>query len=514
MHTGEQQPTLGERILVVDDSDLDRTLLCRLLEKRGYQVVSAGDAETALKRLTSATPDLILLDVSMPGMDGYQLCHQIRTSPATATTPVIFVSANAGSEDRIAAFASGGVDYLIKPIEAGEVYARIQTHLSLQNLRRHLDQQVRERTQALEASNRQLVAEIAERHAVEASLHQRNALISCLFDANIIGIMFLEGDGTLTDANSAFRQLFGLETEDIVQRRVNWEQLVVPEQRKDTVAALARLSHDKRVSPVEKSCLDRHGNRFSVLVGAAQPLNQQQIVAFVLDLSERKRIEQALRQSRAHLRELAARGDAAMEQERKRIAREIHDEQGSLLTALKLDLSLLRREVPDRAPALEKRLASMQQLLDETVRVMRQIASQLRPAALNLGLQPSLEWLASDFSKRTGILCQLDTGPEITLDDAHASALFRIVQEALTNVTRHAAATQVSICLENSPHELRVLIKDNGSGFNPNTVGKASLGLSGIRERLEILGGDLEIASHPGQGTTLRILMPHEKKEP
>lgn len=508
---GDKASATRDRILLVDDSDFDRAHLGNILQRGGYEVFSANGADQAMTLLDTARPDLILLDVSMPGMDGYELCRLIRTHPQAADTPVIFVSANTDSDDRVRAFASGGVDYLSKPIEVQEVYARIRTHLSLQTLRRNLEKRVSERTADLEAANLQLVSEVAVRRAAEANLRERNALIGCLVDANIIGIMFLAGDATLIDVNATFVEMFGIPRSEVQKGTINWRDLVVPEQRADTLAAQATLQQVGRIPPVEKLCLRPDGSRFPVLVGAAKPQDQEGLIAFILDLTARKQVEEALRKSRQLLRDLAAHGDAAMELERKRIAREIHDEQGSLLTALKLDLSLLRRQLPETSADVASRLDSMQQLIEETVRVMREIASQLRPAALNLGLLPSLEWLVSDFRKRTGIPCRLVTDCEVQLDDVHATALFRIVQESMTNITRHAAAGHVSIALENVDGTLRMTIHDDGRGFDPAEIGNQSYGIRGIRERLELLDGTLTIDSAPGRGTTLQIAIPIER---
>lgn len=500
-------------ILVIDDSAVDRLLLRAILEPHGYEVTTVEDGMQAVAALEVLRPDLILLDVCLPGIDGYELCRQLRNLPSTAETPIIFVSANTGSVDRVKAFDSGGVDYLVKPIEAGEVQARIRTHLALQALRRDLDERVRQRTAELEIVNRRLQQEVAERRAAEENLRQRNALINCLVDANIIGIMFLKSDGTLIEANATFIELFGISRADLQKGKINWQHLVVPEQRNDTLAAIAQVYRNSRLPPVEKCCQRADGSRFAVLVGAAKPRQQDHVIAFVLDLTERKRIELALRESRQHLREMAARSDLAMEQERKRIAREIHDEQGSLLTALKLELSLLRRELPAVSAGVLGRLNGMQELIEEAVRVMRQIASELRPAALNLGLLPSLEWLAGDFAKRTGSTCHLETDGEVVLDDTRATALFRSVQESLTNVARHAEASQVTISLEATDANLLVVIHDDGKGFDPNHIGRTSFGIRGIRERLEMLDGTLDIASSPGQGCTLRIRIPLETSQ-
>ena len=232
------------------------------------------------------------------------------------------------------------------------------------------------------------------------------------------------------------------------------------------------------------------------------------------EITERRRMAQELLESRQQLRDLAAHGEAAMEQERKRIAREIHDEQGSLLTALKMDLTLLRRELGDAPPAIGQRLDTMQHLVEEAVRVMRQVASQLRPAVLNLGILPALEWLTEEFRQRTGIACHLLAGDDIPLDDSRATTLFRIVQESLTNVTRHAEASQVDIGLSLEAEHIRLEIADNGKGFELHQVSSNSFGLLGMGERLEALGGKLHIDTAPGRGTRLHITIPLAEELP
>lgn len=495
-------------ILLVDDSRLDRRLLERILSKQAYRIYAASSAREALELLGTILPDIILLDVCMPEMDGYELCRIIRQRSQTAATPVIFISANDSSRDRVHAFASGGVDYLCKPIESTEVLARVNTHLTLQTLRRNLEQRVRERTAELQTANLRLIDEMAERRAVEEHLRQRNALINCLIDANIIGIMFLRNDGRLLEANRAFRALFGLQKDEIDSGQINWHDLVMPENRESTLLAMQQVDKTGYCLPYEKICRHRDGQPIPILIGTARLPGEDICISFVLDLSERKRAEQGLRESRQLLRDLAIRADSAMEQERKRIAREIHDEQGSLLTALKLELTLLQRELGETSLASAERLQRMQKLMDETIRVMRQVATQLRPAALNLGLLPSLEWLASDFSLRTGIACRFVAEHDVPLDEARATALFRIVQESLTNITRHAAASQVHIRLETCGAELHMRIHDDGSGFEVASVSNDSFGLRGIGERVALLGGQFLVDSAPGCGTTLRITLP------
>lgn len=502
-------------ILLADDSPLDRHLLTRLLERWGYSVLAVNDGAAVLAAVAQGRPDLVLLDIYMPDMDGYETCARLKAEPGCADIPVIFISAASAVEDRVQAFASGGVDYIAKPIKSEEVQARIATHLTLQALRRDLETRVRVRTAELEAANRRLSAEVIERRQAEAALQERNALIHCLVDANIIGVMFWGKNYRIVDANAAFLELFGLRREDLLAGRVAWEQLVAPEDHETTRRARAAMAVGQAVLPYEKTCLRADGTRFPVLVGSARMAGEvERGVSFVLDLSEAKRMERELRESRQRVRDLAAHWEGAVEEERKRIARELHDEQGSLLTALKMDMSLLRRDLGEVPPDIRRRLETVQKLLDDTVGVMRQVASQLRPAMLNLGIVPALEWLTDDFRQRTGIACTFETSGDAPLDDGRATALFRIVQESLTNVMRHAAASAVTIRLNLLGQQVELSVADDGKGFDPSQVRPRSFGLVGMGERLEALSGTLRINSVPGQGTTLYITIPWEDVAP
>jgi len=233
--------------------------------------------------------------------------------------------------------------------------------------------------------------------------------------------------------------------------------------------------------------------------------------AIVRDISERKRAEVALIESRQQLRSLSVHQESLLEEERKHIAREVHDELGQLLTALKMDISLLRLRF-GQDPALLEKLESMRALAERTIHVVRHVANNLRPAALDLGLVPAIEWLANDFSQRWEVPCKLDLGDgEIALDDVTATTVFRVVQESLTNVARHAQASEVTISLL-CGDRLLLRVKDNGRGFNPAVVRKLSgLGLFGMRERILALGGTLKIDSESGIGTTLVIELPLAK---
>jgi signal transduction histidine kinase len=208
---------------------------------------------------------------------------------------------------------------------------------------------------------------------------------------------------------------------------------------------------------------------------------------------------------------VAAEAVRAREEEKARIARELHDELAQTLTALKLDTAWLRDNL-DRREETRARLQGMLELLDLAVGATRRIAADLRPPVLDdLGLVPAVEWLAHNFEERHGIACALEVDAALEVLDPHATGLFRILQESLVNVAKHARATQVRVRLLREGDEVVLTVQDDGVGFLPAQAHKpASLGLVGMRERVQLLQGALSIASEPGRGTRLevRVLLP------
>lgn len=220
------------------------------------------------------------------------------------------------------------------------------------------------------------------------------------------------------------------------------------------------------------------------------------------DVTERRKVESALALTAGQLRALAKRQGAMVEEERQRIAREIHDELGQQLTLAKLRLGALRHEAGGTmAAGLDEASAA----IDDAIRTLRRIATELRPAVLDaLGLTAAVEWQARAFHERTGIRVAMGRLEELTLDNATSTALFRILQEALTNVARHSRAGNVQIALYREGGEAVLEVADDGIGMEQvREHMSTSLGLIGMRERAALLGGSLTITSAPGEGTRL-----------
>ena len=229
------------------------------------------------------------------------------------------------------------------------------------------------------------------------------------------------------------------------------------------------------------------------------------------DVTDRVRSEQALHRSKEELRELASAANSVREQEKSRIARELHDELAQALTALKMDVSWVRERLSGEQGAIMEKLNAMQHMLDSTVAATRRISADLRPLMLDdLGLVPAAEWLVQNFRQRTGIACELALGvPELELRDPHATAVFRILQESLTNIARHAHASLVEVTIDVEGSTVVLMVRDNGRGFEPDSSRKPnSYGLMGLRERAYLLGGEVRIDSGKGQGTTVEVRIP------
>lgn len=234
-------------------------------------------------------------------------------------------------------------------------------------------------------------------------------------------------------------------------------------------------------------------------------------IGVAADITEIKRSEQALKQSREQLRRLALHLQSVREEERARIAREVHDVLGQSLTAIRMDVAWLEKGLHTEQEGLRHRLDDMKGLVDTTIQTVRRIATDLRPGILDdLGLAAALEWQAREFAQRTGIVCRfVDESGDVDLERGRATALFRIFQEMLTNVARHAEARHVDIALRRDGDHLMLVVADDGRGITPREVSsRRSLGLLGMRERVLPWGGWFEIAGTPGQGTRASVRMP------
>ncbi|MDQ1830438.1 PAS domain-containing sensor histidine kinase [Massilia scottii] len=235
-----------------------------------------------------------------------------------------------------------------------------------------------------------------------------------------------------------------------------------------------------------------------------------------IEVAERQMAENALAESFRELRQLSSHLETIKEEERKRIAKGIHDELGQNLMALKIDVEMLHARAGQRHPLLKRKVGDVLDTIDLTIRSVRAIMNDLHPSTLELGLPAAAEWLVQQFEKRSGIATSLTVseGEGPPPDSHRTEVIFRIIQECLLNILRHAKATHVDVGLEIGMEYLTITIVDNGVGMGPGDAVKvASFGLRGIRERVDVFGGQMVIDSRPGGGTTLAMMIPLESHE-
>src|SRR5213593_317843 len=356
-----------------------------------------------------------------------------------------------------------------------------------------------------------ITRDISRRRIAERALVESEERFCKAFYANALPHLITRlSDGTVLDANEAFTRLVNRPRDEIIGR-TTVELGVIDAARRSAIIDM--LKKTGVVSDIELDMKAAGGpSRTGLLSLVRIELGGQDCtLGTYRDITEAKRAEEQLRASRAALRSLATRQQDIREDERTRIAREIHDSLGQALTALKLQLSAAEEATSRESPALGTRLHETALMVDDLVKSVRRIASDLRPPILDqLGLPAALEWLAQDFSKRTGIRCAATiAAANDSINGELGTALFRIVQEALTNVLRHAGATRVEIALGTKSGCVTLEINDDGTGITEaGTMGPGSLGILGMRERAAALGGVLEVVPREEGGTRVAAWFP------
>jgi len=357
--------------------------------------------------------------------------------------------------------------------------------------------------------------DVTERNCITKALQEREEKFRNISEQLPIPICVFSDKGETRFLNNAFTDTFGYTKEDIPTRK-EWLTKAYPDDnlRNQVIAnrewATKRTLGNTRstyITQYEVTCKDGTTKIIEFFVS----IGNKNVYVVANDITGKVMIEQELKQSHKQLRELSSYLENIREEERKHISREIHDELGQQLTLLKLDLLQMSKKLKPEEDELIEKMKQADQLLVDTMRSMRKIATQLRPSILdNLGLVSALEWHSREFEKNFGIHCIFESLlSEPQFETKQSNALFRIYQEALTNIARHANATQVDAVLSQEENRFVLEIRDNGKGFRmEDMANKKTLGLKGMQERALMIDGEFKIESTPGRGTYIQISIP------
>jgi PAS domain S-box-containing protein len=361
-----------------------------------------------------------------------------------------------------------------------------------------------------------IATDITERKQTEAALHLEKENFRHSLDDSPLGVRIATIEGDTIYANKALLDFYGYDSLGELQRtplkdRYTRESYIQAQKRKRQ-----RERGDLGATNYEISIVRKNGEIRHLQVFRKEVLwyGVRQFQVICNDITERKQAEKEIRKSKKLLEDLHKHLNEILENERALISREIHDQIGQSLTALKLDLNWMDKYIKEINPEAAAKLQDMIELVTGTIKDVQRISSDLRPGILDdLGLAAAIEWYCDEFEKRTGIRCSVTLDDSIFGDPQKNLIFFRVLQEALTNVIRHANASSVTIKLHHTQKGITLAIMDNGIGITREKVESAkSLGLIGIRERIRQFGGKVGISSEKGQGTKLTVFIPQKEK--
>lgn len=375
--------------------------------------------------------------------------------------------------------------------------------------------------------------DVTDRHEAEVALRESEEQFRTLMQSAIDAIILADSEGNIVTWNQGARDMFGRSDQDAVGRSIG---LLMPQRYRRAHLDGIRKAGTTGQAPLIGRTVELHGLRqdgtefpLELSLASWHTAKGRFFCGIIRDITERKRAEEALRNSEEHYRELFNEAKAmqeklrdlsskilhAQEEERKRISRELHDEVGQALTAISVNLQLLKKKAVRIGGDLDTQVAETQSLLEQTMYNVHRFSYELRPAMLDdLGLVVALRWYIRAFAKRTDIKVSLRADAAVEqLASEPKTVIYRVVQESLTNVYKYAGAGRVSVSLRKAGSAVHLAVKDDGRGFAPDRLvagpkDKSGLGLMGMQERLRLVNGELAVQSVPGKGTTIRASIP------
>ncbi|MCC7081647.1 MAG: response regulator [Burkholderiales bacterium] len=487
--TARQRPV---RILIVEDSEDDVLLLVWELKRGGYDLYyEAVDTRIGMEAALRSGPwDIVISDYSMPDFSGLEALATLRAH--ALDIPFVIVSGNIGEDVAVETMKAGAHDYVMKR--------------NLSRLIPALDRELRE-------------ADVRRaRVRAERELRENEARFRAIA-SNIPGTVYQfmlrrDGNRSFPYVSGDCSRLLGVSPEVLQASPGVFRELICPLDRDGYDQALGRsaehltdLNWEGRIQLPGSDEIKWINLRSSPRVLEDEALLWEGVI---WNITQSKLAQIEIRRSRQQLQELSDHVQKVKEDERARIAREIHDDIGGNLTAIKIDLLWLANRLPTEQKSLHEKAVAIERLVDRTMETTQRISRDLRPGILDLGLIAAIEWQAEEFQRRMAIPCEVTTSDDdVYLDQDLCVAIFRIFQETLTNISKYAEATRVDVSLVVGEDVVVLEVFDNGRGIARDQLSKpGSFGIRGMQERARSLGGDVEIEGLSGAGTRIKVEIP------
>lgn len=498
--TNSQQPSDDRPFILVADDNADMRKCFQSLLNDRYSVETVADGEQALAVIERKKPALLIADVMMPNLDGFNLLRRLRADPETWAIPIIMVSARAGEEERIEGMEHGADDYLVKPFRFRELRARIQSVLELARIRR----------------------ETAERERkLRAEADSQRALLETVLKEMPAGVVIARApSGEVMLANHQAEQilqrsvskLHGIEEySDYQLFRLNGSAYELRQQ------PLARSIQRGEVVLAEELKYLRPDGTFRVLLANSAPVRDKtgaivaSVVAFQDITDLRQAQEEVLRRNRDVIDDLAGRLITAQEEERRRLARELHDDISQRLALLLLKIEKASKSLDDGRAPVKEQLEKIWKQCSDLAKDVQALSHELHPASLDtLGLVAAVKSFCREFSEETGATVEFiakDVPPSLPREIA--LSLFRVIQEALHNAAKYSGEKCFAVHLESKAGEIELEVSDRGTGFDMDGIKSGTgLGLVSMSERIHLLQGRITIESRSNKGTRIFASVP------
>jgi two-component system sensor histidine kinase UhpB len=492
-------------LLIVDDKLENLIFLESIIKKTNVKLIKALSGYEALEKTKGIELALAIIDVQMPGMNGDELALKLNEVRSDNKVPIIFLTANYMNEsDVFKGYVSGAVDYIFKPVESHILLSKINVFLDLYAQKQII------------ISNAATLKDAAdELLRVNASIIKSEANFRSTFDQSPVGSIMVGLDKCFIKCNAAFCSFLGYSEQELIGKKIS--DITYPEDLSIGMKELEDLLNKKiETFSTQKRYLHKDGSIVwgEISICLVHDANNKALyfLPIVQDITKRKLAEDELKSSLEQLHQLAQYIEKVRENERVAISRELHDDLGQALTAVKIDLGIIRQNVSDSDVIVK--INKVSALVSETIKTVQRLTAQLRPEIIDdLGIVAAIEWYTSEFAQRNKLEIFLNLEVKLSLSPQISLIIFRVMQEALTNISRHSKASRIDIELYESSDQIILKVLDNGIGIVENEIkSKKSFGIISMKERAASVGGSFEIYPVKEGGTLIELYLPYENQ--